>query len=60
MERDYSFLFNSSLYHRISFLEPMAARALITEPAKGSYDVAPDAVATKVDPRIIAPCPVVT
>jgi hypothetical protein len=27
MERDYSFLFNSSLYHRISFLEPTAARA---------------------------------
>jgi kumamolisin len=45
MERDYSFLFNSSLYHRISFLEPAAARALITEPAKGCYDVAPKAVA---------------
>jgi hypothetical protein len=46
MERDYSFLFNSSLYHRISFLEPTAATALITEPARGCYDVAPDAVAT--------------
>jgi kumamolisin len=45
MERDYSFLFNSSLYHRISFLEPDAARALITEPAKGCYDVVPKAVA---------------
>ncbi len=45
MERDYSFLFNSSQYHRISFLEPAAARALITEPARGCYDVTPDAVA---------------
>jgi kumamolisin len=44
MERDYSFLFNSSLYHRISFLEQADARALITEPARGCYDVAPDAV----------------
>jgi hypothetical protein len=45
MERDYSFLFNSSFYHPISFLEPAAARALITEPARGCYDVPPDAVA---------------
>jgi kumamolisin len=45
MEREYSFLFNSSMYHRISFLEPAAARALITEPASDHYDVAPAAVA---------------
>jgi hypothetical protein len=47
MEKEYAFLFNASLYHRISFLEPAAARALITEPAKGHYEVAPDAV-TKI------------
>jgi hypothetical protein len=44
MEKEYAFLFNASLYHRISFLEPAAARALITEPAKDYYEVAPDAV----------------
>ena len=47
MEKEYAFLFNTSLYHRISFLEPAAARALITEPAKDHYEVAPDAV-TKI------------
>lgn len=45
MEKEYAFLFNSSLYHRISFLEPAAASALVTEPAKGCYDVEPAAVA---------------
>ena len=47
MEKEYAFLFNVSLYHRISFLELAAARALITDPAKGHYEVTPDAV-TKI------------
>ena len=34
MEKDYAFLFSVSLYHRISFLEPPAARALITQPVR--------------------------
>jgi hypothetical protein len=44
MKKEYAFLFSVSLYHRISFLEPKAARALITQPARGHYRVMPDAV----------------
>jgi AAA domain len=43
MKKDYAFLFGVALYHRISFLEPMAARALITKPAQDCYQVMPDA-----------------
>jgi len=43
MKKDYAFLFGVALYHRISFLEPMAACALITRPAQGCYEVLPDA-----------------
>jgi outer membrane protein assembly factor BamB len=43
MKKDYAFLFGVALYHRISFLEPMAARALITKPAQDCYRVIPDA-----------------
>ena len=45
MGRDYAFLFSASQYHRISFLEPAAARALITQPVKSRYQVMQDAVA---------------
>ena len=44
MKKDYAFLFSVSLYHRISFLEPVAARWLIIEPAREHYEVAPQAV----------------
>jgi hypothetical protein len=44
MKVDYAFLFGVALYHRISFLEPGAARALITKPVEGCYRVTPDAV----------------
>ncbi len=47
MRKDYAFLFSVSLYHRISFLEPTAARDLIIEPAREHYQVAPEAV-TKI------------
>jgi AAA domain len=43
MKKDYAFLFGVALYHRISFLEPGAARALITKPAQGCYRVTSDA-----------------
>ena len=45
LEKEYAFLFNASLYHRISFLEPAAAQALISNPANGHYEVDPAAVA---------------
>jgi ABC-type multidrug transport system ATPase subunit len=44
MSRDYAFLFSVSLYHRISFLEPTAARDLITRPARGHYELTERAV----------------
>src|SRR5260370_24905873 len=44
MRKDYAFLFSVALYHRISFLEPAAARELITQPAAEHYQVAPQAV----------------
>jgi hypothetical protein len=44
MSRDYAFLFSVSLYHRISFLEPSAARDLITLPAHGHYELTEQAV----------------
>jgi hypothetical protein len=47
MRRDYALLFSVALYHRISFLEPAAARDLITQPAQDHYQVAPQAV-TKI------------
>ena len=47
MKKDYAFLFSVSLYHRISFLEPTAARELITEPVRDHYQVTPQAV-TKI------------
>ena len=45
MEAAYAFLFNVSLYKRISFLEPQAARLLICQPVASYYDVEPAAVA---------------
>ncbi len=47
MRKDYAFLFSVSLYRRISFLEPAAARDLITRPVRDHYQVAPQAV-TKI------------
>ena len=47
MAKDYAFLFSVSLYRRISFLEPAAARELITRPARDHYEVTPQAV-TKI------------
>ena len=44
MKKDYAFLFSVGLYHRISFLEPAAARALITQPVRDHYQVMDDAV----------------
>jgi SPFH domain / Band 7 family len=44
MEKDYAFLFSVTLYRRISFLEPAAARALITQPIRDYYQVMPDAL----------------
>ena len=44
MKKDYAFLFSVALYHRISFLEPAAARALITQPVRDHYQVKADAV----------------
>src|SRR5262249_45439353 len=44
MRKDYAFLFGVALYHRISFLESAAARALITQPAQDCYQVMPDGV----------------
>jgi len=43
MKKDYAFLFSVGLYHRISFLEPAAARALITQPVRDHYQVMDDA-----------------
>jgi hypothetical protein len=45
LEKEYAFLFNASLYHRISFLEPAAAHSLISNPANGRYEVDPAAAA---------------
>jgi serine/threonine protein kinase len=39
MDKDYSLLFSGSLYHRISFLTPQAARDLILRPAQDHYQV---------------------
>ena len=44
MKKDYAFLFSVALYRRISFLEPAAARALITQPVRDHYQVMDDAV----------------
>jgi hypothetical protein len=44
MEKDYAFLFSVSLYRRISFLEPAAGRALITQPVRDYYQVMEEAV----------------
>jgi hypothetical protein len=44
MKKDYTFLFSSSLYHRISFLDWSAARELITDPVDGLYEVTAEAV----------------
>lgn len=44
MAKDYAFLFTVALYHRISFLEPDAARELITQPAQDHYQLAAGAV----------------
>jgi hypothetical protein len=43
LKKDYAFLFGVALYHRISFLEPVAARALIMRPTQDCYQVLPDA-----------------
>jgi hypothetical protein len=44
MKIDYALLFSVALYHRISFLESEAARALITQPVRDRYEVTDDAV----------------
>ena len=44
MKKDYALLFGVALHQRISFLEPTAARKLITQPARDHYQVAPQAV----------------
>jgi hypothetical protein len=44
MRKDYALMLNTSLYHRISFLEPTAASALVTEPVHDHFVVTPDAV----------------
>src|SRR4029077_20248216 len=44
MKKDYAFVFSVALYHRISFLEPAAAHALITQPVRDHYQVKADAV----------------
>ncbi|MGD0245121.1 MAG: hypothetical protein ABSB59_33010, partial [Streptosporangiaceae bacterium] len=44
MAKDYAFLFSVALYRRISFLEPEAARELITRPARDHYQLAAEAV----------------
>lgn len=44
LAEDYDFLFNGSLYHKISFLQDSAARELITQPAQDHYEVTPEAV----------------
>ena len=47
MEKEYAFLFNVSLYRRISFLETAAASELITNPVRDCYQMTPEAV-TKI------------
>jgi hypothetical protein len=47
MTIDYNVLFNAALYHRISFLEPAAARKLVIQPVLDHYLIAPRAV-TKI------------
>jgi hypothetical protein len=47
MRKDYAFLFSVALYHRVSFLEPAAARDLIIEPVREYYQVTPEAL-TKI------------
>jgi hypothetical protein len=44
MAKEYAFLFSVGLYKKISFLEPEQAIALITQPARDYYTVAPAAV----------------
>jgi ATPase domain predominantly from Archaea len=44
MTKDYAFLFSVALYHRISFLEPAAAMELVNQPARGCYELTPEAV----------------
>ena len=45
MAKEYTFLFNASLSHRITFLEESAARELITQPVREHYRVSRAAVA---------------
>ena len=49
MAKNYAFLFSVALYHRISFLEPEAARELITQPVRDHYQLAAEAVETILD-----------
>ena len=44
MQRDYAVLFNVALYKKISFLEPAAARLLITKPVTGVFEYENQAV----------------
>jgi hypothetical protein len=44
MAKDYAFVFSVALYHRISFLEPEAARELITQPVRDHYRLEAEAV----------------
>ena len=45
MQREYAVLFNVALYKQITTLAPEAARALITQPVRGTFDYEDDAVA---------------
>ncbi|MFC1935292.1 AAA family ATPase [Chloroflexota bacterium] len=44
MQRDYAVLFNVALYKKISFLQPEAARQLITKPATGIFEYEDEAI----------------
>jgi formylglycine-generating enzyme required for sulfatase activity len=44
MEKEYAFLFNTSLYKKISFLDRHAAVELITQPTTDVYKVSPQAI----------------
>jgi hypothetical protein len=44
MEKEYAFLFSVGLYKKISFLKQDAATALITQPVRDCYQVAPAAI----------------
>ena len=44
LQQEYAILFNVALYKKISFLDPEAARRLITEPANGVFEYEGEAI----------------